>query len=117
MVRDGRGLSRCARGRFRSGSVLLVRWYATNESETDPLRDRKLAVGESARPGDQITGSAITGSFGLEEPEYMLCAVRRPRRDDPPIGFAECLRGTHPGILAAPSARVPRADPTAAISR
>ena len=41
----------------------------------------------------------------LERPpkdrQHPLCAVRRPRRDGPPVGFAECLRRAHRQIFSA----------------
>jgi hypothetical protein len=94
-MRDGSGLSGRSSGRRRCGSLYLARWDATGEAAADSLCDVKLATCESPRPGDQITRTAIAWSSRLEDLQYVLCAVRRPRRDGPPVGFAQCLRGAH----------------------
>jgi hypothetical protein len=87
-MRGGCGLSGRSSGRDRGRNLHLARWDATNESAADPLCDVELTARESPRPGDQITRAAIPWSYRLEDSQHVLRAIRRPRRDGPPVGFA-----------------------------
>jgi hypothetical protein len=100
-VGHGRGLSGCARGSCRrsahlSGSAL------TGEAAPDLLGDVELAAGEGACPRDGIPRAQIAGSFRLEDLEHPVCAIRRPCRDDPAVGFAERLWRAHTRIVSPP---------------
>jgi len=94
-MRDGCGLSGRPSGRCRCRGLHFTRWDAINEAAADSLCDVKLAARENPRPG----GSDHEGGYPLEPPpqnlQHVLCAIRRPRLDGPPVGFAECLRGAH----------------------
>jgi hypothetical protein len=95
-VRNGCGLPSCFGGCCRRWSGNRARGGASDEATPDLWRDIELATGEGARSGDGFAGTAITWSFRFEQPEHALCAVGRPLRDDPPVGFAQCLRRAHP---------------------
>ncbi len=98
-VRDGRGVSSRSGGGRGRGGTHLAGGSSIYKATADPLRDAKLATGESAGPGDCITRPAIPRGFRLEQSEYPLRAVRRPSRDDPPVSFAQRLRRPHAPIL------------------
>lgn len=102
-MRSGCGLSGRSSGRRGCRSAYLARRDATCEAAADSLSDVKLAACKSPRAGKQITRTAIAWSGRLEDRQHPLCAVRRPRRDGPPVGFAECLRRAHTPILSAAS--------------
>jgi hypothetical protein len=57
---DSRRLSSCSNRRYRGGAVRLTRWYATDESEADPVCDTKVTMGESPSPGDELMHTAIS---------------------------------------------------------
>ncbi|MBV8919547.1 MAG: hypothetical protein JOZ76_15885 [Bradyrhizobium sp.] len=67
----------------------------TDKTAADLVDDAKLTTCERPGPGDGIPRAAIIGSCGLEQSQHPLRAVSSPRRDDPPIGFAQRLRRTH----------------------
>jgi hypothetical protein len=91
------GSGGCRRGR----SPHVTSGAATDEPPADLLHDIKLPTSEGARPANRLPGAAILWSFRLEHPQHPLSAVRRPRRDDPPVALAQRLRRTHGNILAA----------------
>ena len=80
-------VARPPKSHLRSGGEFPLRRQAR--------RVRKPASGQS----DHEDGHP------LERPpkdrQHPLCAVRRPRRDGPPVGFAECLRRGHRQIFSA----------------
>jgi hypothetical protein len=90
-VGNGRGLTRGSRGCGSGGSAHVTTGAATDEPPADLLGDIKLATSEGPRPGDCLAGAAIPWSFRLEKPQHSLGAVGRPRRDDPPVAFAQRL--------------------------
>jgi hypothetical protein len=90
-MRDGRGLSDSARSRRRCVSAHFTRGRLANETAADLLCDAELAMSKGAGPGDRIAGATVSGSFCLEQSEHSFRAVRGPRRDDPPVGFAQRL--------------------------
>jgi len=98
---NGRGLPRGSGGCRGGGSPHVTSSATTDEPPADLLGDIKLATGEGSRPGDCVPGAAILWSFRLEQPQHPLGAVRRPRRDGPPVALAQRLRRTHACILAA----------------
>ena len=102
-MRDGCGLSGRSSGRRGCRSAYLARWDATCETAADSLCYVKLAACESPRPDDQITRTAIPWSSRLKDLQHVLCAIRRPRGDGPPVGFGECLRRAHTTIFSAAS--------------
>jgi hypothetical protein len=117
-VRDGCGLSGCLGGRRRGRSGNIARGGACDEATPDLLRDIEFAAGEGPRSGDGIAGTAIPRSFGFEQPQHALCAVRRPPGDDPPVGFAHRLRRPHTlGFSQAPRASARPAAPTSSTSK
>jgi hypothetical protein len=61
--------------------------------------DVTLAASEGPAPGDRITRAAVARSFRLEQSQHPFRAIRRPRRDDPPVGLTQRLRRAHDGIL------------------
>ena len=61
------------------------------ETAPDLSRDVELAAGKGACSRDGVTRAAVPGSVRLEQGQHVLRAVRRPRRDDPPVSFAQCL--------------------------
>jgi hypothetical protein len=89
-VRNRRGLPRGSGGCGREPS--LTSGAATDEPPADLLGDVKLATSESSRPGDGVVGAAIVWSLRLEQPQHPLSAVRRSRRDDSPVAYAQRLR-------------------------
>jgi hypothetical protein len=99
-VGNGRGLARGSGGCGSGGIPHLARGSATDEPATDLLGDIELATSEDSRPGDCFPRAAILWSLRLEQPQHPLGAVRRPRRDDPPVTFAQRLRRAHSEILA-----------------
>jgi hypothetical protein len=82
---SGRG---CRSAHLTSGASIL-------KASADFLGDVKLAMSKSPRPGDRLTGPAIGRRLRLEQSQHPLRTVRRPQRDDPPVGFAQRLRRTH----------------------
>jgi hypothetical protein len=104
-VGDGRGLPRGSGGRGSGGSVHLTSGAATDEPPADLFGDMELATSERPRPGDCVPGAAVLWSFRLEQAQHALSAVRRPRRDHPPVAFAQRLRRAHGNILAALTTR------------
>ena len=105
-VRDGCGLPGCFGGSHRRRSGNLARSGASEEATADLVGNVELATGKSTRSGDGIAGTTVTWSFRLEQPQHTLCAVSPPGRDDPPVGFAQCLRRAHAlSFSQAPSSR------------
>ena len=98
-VRDARGLPGRSGGGYRGRSAHLTSGCVSDESPPG-LRDAKLAAGKRPKPVDGIARAAIPRSFHLEQSDHPLRAVRRPRGDDPPVGFAQRLRRPHAQILA-----------------
>jgi hypothetical protein len=96
---NSRGLPRGSGRRGCRWSVHVTSGAATSKSAAYLLRDIKLTTSEGACPGDGISGADVPWSFGFEQFQHPFCAVRRPCRDDPPVGFAECLRRTHTRIV------------------
>jgi hypothetical protein len=84
----------CSSGGGRS-DVAYLTGGGMSETVADSSCDVELATSKGAGPGDGITRAAIPRSFGLEQSQRPLRAVRRPHRDDPPVSFAQCLRRTH----------------------
>ncbi len=105
---NGSGLSRGSGGCDSGGSPHVTSGAATDEPAADLLGDIKLATSEGSRPGDCVPGAAILWSLRLEQRQHPLGAVRRPRRDDPPVAFAQRLRRAHRNILAAHQTGGPR---------
>jgi DNA invertase Pin-like site-specific DNA recombinase len=95
-------------GRCR-GNLHVTSSATTGKSAADLFGDAKLATSEGPRPGDRVTRAAVLRSFGLEQPQHPLCAIRCPHRDDPSVDFAQRLRRTHTCILprVSPRAEVP----------
>jgi hypothetical protein len=89
------GLTGRPSGRGRCRNLQLARWNTADEAATDALCDVKFTACESPRPVDQISRAAVPWRCRLEDSQYVLCAIRRPRRDSPPVGFAERLWGAH----------------------
>lgn len=73
----------------------------SHEPTTDLLGHSELTTSEGPRPGHGIAGTVISRSFRFEQTQHPLRAVGGPRRDDPPISFAQRLRRTHAPILPA----------------
>jgi hypothetical protein len=94
-VGNGCGLTRGSRGCGSGGSAHVTSGAATDEPPADLLGDIKLATSEGPRPVDCLAGAAILWSFRLEQPQHSLGAVGRPRRDDPPVAFAQRLPRAH----------------------
>ena len=89
---NSRGLP-CGSGGGRCcGSPHVTSSAATDEPPADFVGDGKLATSEGSCPGDGVPGAPIARRFRLEQSEHPLCAIRRPRCDDPPIGLAQRLR-------------------------
>jgi hypothetical protein len=104
-VGHGGGLPGRSSGRSSSGTAHLASRTTVLESVADFLGDVELTASESPRPDDRIARAAVLRSLRLEQSQHPLRAVRRPRRDDPPVSLAQRLRGTHTQILPhAPSA-------------
>jgi hypothetical protein len=66
-----------------------------DEPAPDLFSDVELAMSERPGPGDGISRAAVPGGFCLEQSQHPLRTVRGPRRDDPPIGFAQRLWRRH----------------------
>ena len=94
-MRDACGLPSRPSGRGRCRRPHFALRDATNEAATNSLCDAELATREIPRPGNQFTRAAIPWGHRLEDRQHVLCAICRPRRDGPPVGFAECLRRAH----------------------
>jgi hypothetical protein len=94
-VGNGHGLTGGSRGCGSGGSAHVTSGAATDEPPADLLGDVKLATSEGPRSGDCRARAAILWSFRLEQPQHSLSAVRRPRRDDPPVAFAQRLPRAH----------------------
>src|SRR5262245_37628239 len=92
---NARGLPRGSRGGRRCRRLDVAGGATSDEPAADPYGDAKFATSESPCPDDRVTRAAIAWSFGLEQPQDPLRTVRRPHRDDPPIGFAQRLRRNH----------------------
>jgi hypothetical protein len=92
-------------GSHRCGSAHVTSGSAADETPTDLPGDAQLATGKRACPGDGVAGAAVPRSFGLEQSEHSLRAIRRPHRDDPPVGFAQRLRRPHAQIVPRVRAR------------
>jgi hypothetical protein len=94
-VGDGRGLPRGSGGSGGGRRLHVTSGATTDESPADLPGDVELATREGSRPGDRNPGPGVVWSFRLEQPEHPLGAVRRPRRHDPPVAFAQRLRRAH----------------------
>jgi len=101
-MRDACGLAGCSGGGHRpwSGDLAGGGVSGAQAGEAAGLFDAQLAIGKGPQPRDGITGAAIPRGFRLEESQNPLRAVRRPRREDPTISFAERLWRTHTQILS-----------------
>jgi hypothetical protein len=96
---DARGLSGgpgCGRG---GGNLRVTSGASANKSAPDLFSDTNVAISEGSRPSDCVPRAAIIGSFRLEQFQHPLRTVGCPRRDHPPVGFAECLRRAHSDIV------------------
>jgi hypothetical protein len=82
------GLAGRSGGRRRCGSFHVTSSATSDKPAADLFDNAKLATSEGPRPGDRVAGAAIPWSFGLEQPQNPFRAVRFPRRDDAPVGFA-----------------------------
>ena len=91
-VRGGCGLPGGPGGCGRCRGPHLARWDAANEADTNPFLHVEFAARKSPRPCDELSGSAIVWNFRLEDSQHVLGAICSPTRDDPSVGFAECLR-------------------------
>ena len=100
-VGDGRGLPRASGGSGGGRSLHVTSGAAADESSADLAGDIELATRKGSRPSDCIPGAGVVWSFRLEQPQHPLGAGRGPRRDDPPVAFAQRLRRAHSEILAA----------------
>ena len=58
-----------------------------------------VATAQGARPRDEITRAAIPRNCHLEDVQHVLCTIRRPCRDGPPVGFGQRLWRRHSLIL------------------
>jgi hypothetical protein len=85
----GSGGGRCC------GSPHVTSSAATDEPPADLVGDGKLATSEGSSPGDGVPGAPIAPRFRLEQRQHALCAGRCPRREDPPVAFAQRLRRAH----------------------
>jgi hypothetical protein len=98
-VSDRRGLPGRTGSSHRRRRAYLTRSRTPDKPAANLPGDAELATREGTRPGDCITRPAIPWSFGLEQTKHPLRAVRRPRRDDPPVSLAQRLRRTHAQIV------------------
>jgi hypothetical protein len=87
----GRGLAGRSGSGYRVGSHHLARSGSAKETAPNLPCDAELATGKGACACDRITGAAIPWSFGLEQTQHPLRTIRCPRRDDPPVSFAQRL--------------------------
>ena len=110
-VRCGGGLTPCAGGRCRGRRLHVLSWDAAIEPAADPLCDAHLTAGKGSCSGYQIPQAAIARDFRLEQNQHMLCAVRGPRRDGPPVSFAECLRTAHMPCFQSLFPSIPDGEP------
>jgi hypothetical protein len=94
-VGNGRGLPRGSGGCRSGGRPHVTSGAATTEPSADLLGDIKLATSKGSRPLDCVPRAPILWSCRLEQAEHPPSAVRRPRRDDPPIAFAQRLPRAH----------------------
>ena len=99
-VGHGGSLPRRSGGCDSGGSPHVTSGAAADEPSADLLGDIKLATSEGSRPGDCVPGSPILRRLRLEQPQHPLSAVRRPRRDDPSVAQAQCLRRAYGDIIA-----------------
>jgi hypothetical protein len=106
-VWNGSGLARCARGSRGCKGSDLTRGAPGNESVSYSLGHAKLTTGEGAGSRDRVAGAAIARSFRLKQAQHPLRAVRSPRCDDPPVGFAQRLCRLH-GVIIAGARERPR---------
>jgi hypothetical protein len=60
----------------------------------------KLAPSKRAGASDGVTRSIVGRSLSFEHDEDSLSAVRRPRRDEATISFAQRLGGRHASSFA-----------------
>ena len=91
-VRDGGGLPGGSSGGCRSGSARLTSGAPVGEPAANLFCDVELAAPERPGTRDRIPWAAVSRSLRLEQAQRPLGAVRRPRGDDPAVGFAQGLR-------------------------
>jgi hypothetical protein len=103
-VGDSGGLPGRSSGCSSSGTAHLASRTTALESLADFLGDVELTASESPRPDDRIAREAVLQSLRLEKSQQPPRAVRRPRRDDPPVSLTQRLRGPTPRSFHAPSA-------------
>ena len=100
-----------ARAAATAAGALTSRAAASATKRRRILGNAELATSEGPGPGDGLTGPAVRRSFGLEQSQHPLRAVRRPPRDDPTVGFAQRLRRDR--HRRPRSAGLPQLDPVA----
>jgi len=93
-----------AGSRRSCGSCHLAGRNTTDEPTTNLLSGVQLSSGKRPSAGDQCARTVVSWSFSLEQANHPLSTIGRPCGDDPPIGFAQRLRGPHPPTLGRRSA-------------
>lgn len=106
-VSGGRGLPGRSCDRHRRRRELLAGWDSAYEAAAYLTGDVSFAVGELPCSGDQGVRASIPWCFLFEDFQHVFCAVRRPRRDGPPVRFGEGLWGAHTPCLPNPGAPLP----------
>jgi hypothetical protein len=86
-----RGLRGGTRGRHCSGGDRIAGGAAGDETPTNLFSRTELPARESSRSSDRISRAVILRSVCFEQAQDSIGAVRRPRRDNATIGFAQGL--------------------------
>jgi hypothetical protein len=85
----GSGSGRC------SSSLQVTRRDTAGEPTANLVRSADFSSGERAGPVDESPWAVIIWSLILEQPQNPLGAVGRPCGNEPPLGLAQRLRGSH----------------------
>jgi hypothetical protein len=80
-----------ASGRDSGRGRHVVRGTTGDEAPTNLLSGTELTASETSCSGDRISRAIIFRSIRFEQAQYSFRAVRRPHRDNAPIGLAQSL--------------------------
>jgi hypothetical protein len=90
-VSNTRGLRGCAGGRNSRRGADVARSTAGDKAPPNLLSRTELAASKGSSSSNRVSRAVIIRSFGFEEAQYSIGAVRCPRRNDATISFAQSL--------------------------
>lgn len=91
-VADGCGLTGGSGRGSRCGRLYFAGGAAIDKSSANFHARAQLAASERPGPSDCSARAAISGAFGLEQPQNPLSAVGGPCSNEAPVELGERLR-------------------------